>query len=296
MGTARHRRGAPGRSRWMVSRRAALGLLGAGAPLLVATPAGARPSRGSTASPSQTNWRAQAEHGGYYQAVAAGLYRDAGLEVELRIGRAAGEPGAAAARRARGHGHVQRLPGAELRAGEHALPLHRRDLPEGPAGPDAPPRRRHRPVRGAARPHHPDRRRRRARPTGPSCARSSASPTTRSGPTPSTCSPSWPTRSDPAGLLCPPSPSRSASRASTRVHLLIARCRLRELRHHHRHRRARPWPRSASSCSASSTPPSGLGPVPEGPGRRLRHGRANALIKRDNPEMTDDLHRLSARA
>ena len=27
-----------------------------------------------------TDWRAQAEHGGYYQAVAAGLYNSAGLE------------------------------------------------------------------------------------------------------------------------------------------------------------------------------------------------------------------------
>ena len=33
-----------------------------------------------------TNWRAQAEHGGFYQAQAAGLYRAAGLEVELRAG------------------------------------------------------------------------------------------------------------------------------------------------------------------------------------------------------------------
>jgi len=34
----------------------------------------------------QTNWRAQAEHGGYYQAVANGIYRRAGLDVELRQG------------------------------------------------------------------------------------------------------------------------------------------------------------------------------------------------------------------
>jgi NitT/TauT family transport system substrate-binding protein len=31
-----------------------------------------------------TDWRAQAEHGGYYQAVATGLYAKAGLEVEIR--------------------------------------------------------------------------------------------------------------------------------------------------------------------------------------------------------------------
>ena len=31
-----------------------------------------------------TDWRAQAEHGGYYQAIAAGLYRKAGIECELK--------------------------------------------------------------------------------------------------------------------------------------------------------------------------------------------------------------------
>jgi signal transduction histidine kinase len=34
----------------------------------------------------QTNWRAQAEHGGFYQAVAPGLYKEHGLEVEVRQG------------------------------------------------------------------------------------------------------------------------------------------------------------------------------------------------------------------
>jgi NitT/TauT family transport system substrate-binding protein len=33
-----------------------------------------------------TNWRAQAEHGGYYQAVATGLYKQYGLDVEIRQG------------------------------------------------------------------------------------------------------------------------------------------------------------------------------------------------------------------
>jgi NitT/TauT family transport system substrate-binding protein len=33
-----------------------------------------------------TNWKAQAEHGGYYQAVATGLYRKAGLDVTIRMG------------------------------------------------------------------------------------------------------------------------------------------------------------------------------------------------------------------
>ncbi|MBX6376153.1 MAG: ABC transporter substrate-binding protein [Acetobacteraceae bacterium] len=74
------------RMRYVVSRRAALGLLGAGAPLLV-------PARGPVRAQPRldrvsfvTNWRAQAEHGGFYQAQAAGLYRAKGLEVELRAG------------------------------------------------------------------------------------------------------------------------------------------------------------------------------------------------------------------
>jgi NitT/TauT family transport system substrate-binding protein len=34
----------------------------------------------------QTDWRAQAEHGGYYQAVAAGIYRRHGIDCDLRQG------------------------------------------------------------------------------------------------------------------------------------------------------------------------------------------------------------------
>jgi len=34
----------------------------------------------------QTNWRAQAEHGGFYQAVAAGLYKKHGIDCDLRMG------------------------------------------------------------------------------------------------------------------------------------------------------------------------------------------------------------------
>src|SRR3954464_15811807 len=34
----------------------------------------------------QTNWRAQGEHGGYYQAVATGIYAKYGLDVTLKPG------------------------------------------------------------------------------------------------------------------------------------------------------------------------------------------------------------------
>src|SRR2546430_15824320 len=33
-----------------------------------------------------TNWKAQAEHGGYYQAVATGIYKKLGLDVTIRMG------------------------------------------------------------------------------------------------------------------------------------------------------------------------------------------------------------------
>jgi NitT/TauT family transport system substrate-binding protein len=72
--------------RFIVSRRAALGLLGAGAPLLVPAPGPVRAQPRLDRVSFVTNWRAQAEHGGYYQAQAAGLYREARLEVELRPG------------------------------------------------------------------------------------------------------------------------------------------------------------------------------------------------------------------
>jgi NitT/TauT family transport system substrate-binding protein len=34
----------------------------------------------------QSNWRAQAEHGGYYQAIATGIYAKHGLDVTVRPG------------------------------------------------------------------------------------------------------------------------------------------------------------------------------------------------------------------
>ena len=69
----------------LLSRRAAVGLAAGSA--LVALP-GARGIRAQTLDrvSFQTNWRAQAEHGGYYQAVAAGIYRRHGIECELRMG------------------------------------------------------------------------------------------------------------------------------------------------------------------------------------------------------------------
>ena len=67
-----------------LDRRAALGLAIAG-PLLL--PLARRPRAQTLDKVSfHTDWRAQAEHGGYYQAVAAGLYRKHGIECDLRQG------------------------------------------------------------------------------------------------------------------------------------------------------------------------------------------------------------------
>lgn len=72
------------RQRFIVSRRAALGLA-AGPALIAAAPRAYAQPRLDKVS-FVTNWRAQAEHGGYWQAQEAGLYRAAGLDVELRSG------------------------------------------------------------------------------------------------------------------------------------------------------------------------------------------------------------------
>ena len=68
---------------YRLDRRAALGLVAA--PLLLPL---ARPARAQTLDRLSfyTDWRAQAEHGGYYQAIAAGLYKARGIELELRPG------------------------------------------------------------------------------------------------------------------------------------------------------------------------------------------------------------------
>ena len=73
--------------KYRLNRRAALGLLGGTAAAgLVAVP-GARVSAQTLDKVSyQTNWRAQAEHGGFYLAVANGIYKKYGIECDLRMG------------------------------------------------------------------------------------------------------------------------------------------------------------------------------------------------------------------
>ena len=67
-----------------ITRRTTLGALGA----LAATASVARPARAAAAQKITflTNWFAEAEHGGFYQAKATGLYDKAGLDVDIRMG------------------------------------------------------------------------------------------------------------------------------------------------------------------------------------------------------------------
>ena len=73
------------RTRYRFERRA---LLTGGSALALTAVVGARVPLAQTLDKVsfQTNWRAQAEHGGYYQAVAAGIYRRHGIDCEIRMG------------------------------------------------------------------------------------------------------------------------------------------------------------------------------------------------------------------
>lgn len=62
-----------------------LSRLGAAA-LLAAGAAGTLPAHAQEKFTYMTNWYAQAEHGGFYQAVATGLYKKHGLDVTIKMG------------------------------------------------------------------------------------------------------------------------------------------------------------------------------------------------------------------
>src|SRR5713226_10367225 len=74
-------------TRYRLSRRAALGLIGAaGSSVLVELPGQTANAQTLDKVSYQTSWRAQAEHGGFYQAVATGLYKKYGIDCDLRMG------------------------------------------------------------------------------------------------------------------------------------------------------------------------------------------------------------------
>jgi NitT/TauT family transport system substrate-binding protein len=66
-----------------VSRRAALA---GAASAFVAANINIAPVRAATKIRFLTNWFAEAEHGGFYQAKATGLYEKAGLDVDIQMG------------------------------------------------------------------------------------------------------------------------------------------------------------------------------------------------------------------
>src|ERR1700712_5240972 len=85
--------GQPRRSKAMITRRglfARTAWAGAAWTAGVGLAASCPKARAAAAASGRlrflTNWYAQAEHGGYYQALATGLYRKAGLEVDIQPG------------------------------------------------------------------------------------------------------------------------------------------------------------------------------------------------------------------
>ena len=82
-----------------------------------------------------TNWKAEAEHGGFYQALAEGRYADYGLEVTIREGGPQVNHNQLLARRGAGRGDdLQQRRGAQLPEERHPHGHRGRVLPEGPAG------------------------------------------------------------------------------------------------------------------------------------------------------------------
>jgi NitT/TauT family transport system substrate-binding protein len=73
--------------KYRIDRRRALRLLGGTAAVSLVSVPGARVHAQTLDKVSyQTNWRAEAEHGGFYLAVANGIYKKYGIECDLRMG------------------------------------------------------------------------------------------------------------------------------------------------------------------------------------------------------------------
>jgi NitT/TauT family transport system substrate-binding protein len=73
--------------KYRLDRRAALGLIGGGAAsVLIPLPGRSVNAQTLDKVSYQTNWRAQAEHGGFYLAVANGLYKKYGIDADIRMG------------------------------------------------------------------------------------------------------------------------------------------------------------------------------------------------------------------
>ena len=74
-------------TKYRIDRRGVLGLLGGTAAASLVGVPGFRASAQTLDKVSyQLNWRAQAEHGGYYLAASNGIYRKYGIECDIRMG------------------------------------------------------------------------------------------------------------------------------------------------------------------------------------------------------------------
>jgi NitT/TauT family transport system substrate-binding protein len=73
--------------KYRINRRAALGLIGGSAASVLVPVPGSKVSAQTLDKVSyQTNWRAQAEHGGFYLAVTNGIYKKYGIDADIRPG------------------------------------------------------------------------------------------------------------------------------------------------------------------------------------------------------------------
>lgn len=74
-------------TKYRLSRRAALGLIGGSAAATLVSVPGARVNAQTLDKVSyMTNWRAQAEHGGFYYAAVNGIYKKYGIDADIRMG------------------------------------------------------------------------------------------------------------------------------------------------------------------------------------------------------------------
>ena len=139
-----------------------------------------------------TDWLAQAEHGGFYQAVAEGTYRQVRPRRADPHGRPAGQRAAVAGGRTARRRDGRRAAGNVRNRAGRAGRRDRRDVPEESYGVDR--------ASGRESPGGPegqadrDRRRQRTRRSGRGCDRNTASPTARSVRTGFPCSRSSPIR------------------------------------------------------------------------------------------------------
>ena len=142
-----------------------------------------------------TNWLAEAEHGGYYQAVADGTYAKYGLDVTILPGGPQANNGLLlVAGKIDFYMGGNLLLGLRRRRAEPADRRRRRAFPEGPADRDVPSRRRARQVGGPAEGDRPSSARRASPRSTSGWSRPTASRRRTSSPTRSTPRRSSPTR------------------------------------------------------------------------------------------------------